>query len=296
MRILLTGTSGQVGGELAKLLPAHGDVVAMDRAALDLADADAVAAAMRAAKPDIVVNAGAYTAVDLAERERDLAFAVNARAPQILAEEARRTGAVLVHYSTDYVFDGRATQPYREDDATAPLGVYGRSKLAGERALRDSGCDHLILRTAWVYAARGHNFLRTMLRLAGEREQLRIVADQRGAPTSARLIAAATALALLRQLDSGRTLGGTYHLSAGGVCTWYDFALALLQRAAAAGVIARVPDVVPIATADYPTRATRPAYSVLDTTRFRTTFGLQLPPWQSGLDAVVGELADAPRT
>ena len=305
-KILLLGANGQVGFELARSLAPLGALHLAVRDAsvaglgsalrVDLANPETLDAALHSVQPDIVVNAAAYTAVDRAEDDANLAERVNHWALTVLGAWAARSGARVVHYSTDCVFDGSATQPYREDDVTAPLGVYGRSKLAGENALRDSGCDHLILRTAWVYAARGHNFLRTMLRLAGERDQLRIVADQRGAPTSARLIAAATALALARCLDSERSLGGTYHLSAGGVCSWYDFALALLQRAAAAGVVACVPDVVPIATADYPTRAARPAYSVLDTTRFRTTFGLQLPAWQSGLDAVIGELADAHRT
>ena len=306
MKILLLGANGQVGFELARSLAPLGELHLARRdlpmpddgqwRRVDLANPETLDEALHAVAPDVVVNAAAYTAVDRAEDDANLAERVNHWALTVLGAWAARSGALVVHYSTDYVFDGSATRPYREDDATAPLGVYGRSKLAGEVALRDSGCDHLILRTAWVYAARGHNFLRTMLRLASEREQLRIVDDQRGAPTSARLIAAATVLALQRNLDSDGALAGTYHLSAGGVCTWYAFTLALLQRAAAAGVIARIPQVVPIATADYPTRAMRPAYSVLDTTRFKTAFGLQLPPWQSGLDAVIGELADAPRT
>jgi dTDP-4-dehydrorhamnose reductase len=195
-----------------------------------------------------------------------------------------------VHFSTDYVFDGRGSRPYREDDPTAPLGAYGRSKLAGEVALRESGCAHLILRTAWVYAARGHNFLRTMLRLARERDELRVVDDQHGAPTPARLIAAATALILAGHAGDAC---GTFHLTAAGACSWHAFAAALLQRAADSGLIARMPRVVPIATADYPTRAARPAYSVLDTARLRSAFGLHLPAWQSGLDDVIGELAAA---
>ena len=227
MRILLTGTSGQVGGELAKLLPAHGEVVAMDRAALDLADADAVAAAMRAAKPDIVVNAGAYTAVDLAERERDLAFAVNARAPQILAEEARRTGAVLVHYSTDYVFDGRATSPYDEDATTNPLNVYGQSKLEGERAIAASGASAVVLRTSWVYGMTGKNFFLTIRRLARERDEIRIVADQAGTPNWSRTLAEATARLVALGRGELAERAGIYHFSSTGSTTWHGFAGAI---------------------------------------------------------------------
>ncbi len=220
---------------------------------------------------------------------------MNARALAQIGAWAAAHGALAIHFSTDYVFDGRSTRAYRENDATAPLGVYGRSKLAGEDALRESGCDHLIIRTAWVYATRGHNFLRTMLRLAAERDELRIVADQRGAPTSARLIADATALALARLLarrtcERGK-LHGTYHLCAAGECSWFDFAVAIFARVQAAGLIERTPRLVPISSAEYPTRARRPAYSVLDNSKLRDAFGLHLPPWQQGLDAVIGELA-----
>jgi dTDP-4-dehydrorhamnose reductase len=299
MKILLLGANGQVGFELARSLAPLGDLHAATRSgsdgsiAVDLANPETLDAALHDVAPDVVVNAAAYTAVDRAEDEANLADRVNHWALTVLGAWAVRSGALIVHYSTDYVFDGSSKLPYAEDDATAPLGVYGNSKLAGEEALRDSGCDHLIFRTAWVYAARGQNFLRTMLRLARERDQLSVVNDQRGAPTPARLIAAATAIALARNLDSDSAMAGTYHLSAAGDCTWYDFAVALLQRAAAAGIIERCPAVVPIATSQFPTRARRPAYSVLDTTRFRTAFGLHLPSWQSGLDAVIGELAAA---
>lgn len=307
MKILLLGANGQVGFELARSLAPLGELHAATRAgahmgvydmhtlSVDLANPETLDAALHDVAPDIVVNAAAYTAVDRAEDEGNLADRINHWALTVLGAWAARTGALVVHYSTDYVFDGGADRPYREDDATAPLGVYGASKLAGEVALRDSGCDHLIFRCAWVYAARGQNFLRTMLRLARERDDLRIVNDQRGAPTSARLIAAATALALSRNQDSDDALLGTYHLCAAGECTWYDFALALLQRAAAVGLIERCPRVVPIATSEYPTRAHRPAYSVLDTTQFRVAFGLHLPAWQDGLDDVIGELAAAAR-
>jgi dTDP-4-dehydrorhamnose reductase len=303
VKILLLGARGQIGFELARSLAPLGDLhLATREGALlayerhlrvDLANPETLDAALHAVAPDIVVNAAAYTAVDRAEDETNLADRINHWALTVLGAWAARSGALVVHYSTDYVFDGHGTRPYRESDATAPLGVYGHSKLAGEEALRRSGCDHLIFRTAWVYAARGRNFLRTMLRLAGERDSMDVVDDQRGAPTPARLIAAATALALARNLDSDGALLGTYHLSAGGECSWYEFAVALFERAAAAGIIARMPRVAPIATAQYPTRAVRPAYSVLDTTRLRTAFGLHLPSWQSGLDAVIGELATA---
>jgi len=300
MKILLLGANGQVGFELARSLAPLGELHAATRAGehgvrVDLAHPETLDAALHGVAPDIVVNAAAYTAVDRAEDESNLADRANHWALTVLGAWAARNGALVVHYSTDYVFDGASDRPYRENDATAPLGVYGSSKLAGETALRESGCDHLIFRTAWVYAARGRNFLRTMLRLARERDELRIVNDQRGAPTPARLIASSTALALARNLDSDSTLLGTYHLTAAGECTWFDFALALLQRAMAAGIIERCPRVVPIATSDYPTRARRPAYSVLDTAQFRAVFGLHLPAWQSGLDDVIGELAAASR-
>ena len=304
MKILLLGANGQVGHELARALPSLGSLTRATReggpdlVAVDLARPESLDAALHAAQPDIVVNAAAYTAVDRAEDEENLADRINHWSLTVLGAWAARNGALVVHYSTDYVFDGSAHVPYREADATAPLGVYGRTKLAGELALRQSGCAHLILRTAWVFAARGNNFLRTILRLAGERDELRVVDDQRGAPTPARLIASATAQALERWLawDAPARAAsiGTYHLCAAGECTWYTFACALLDRAAAAGLIARRPRVVPIATADYPTRARRPAYSVLDTTKIRNTFRLELPEWQQGLEAVIDELTRAP--
>ncbi len=298
MKILLLGAHGQVGFELARSLAPLGELHAGTRdgkhlsnpvrcIVADLANPETLGNALHAVAPDIVVNAAAYTAVDRAEDEENLADRINHHALTVLGAWAKRTQALIVHYSTDYVFDGCGTRPYREDDATAPLGVYGRSKLAGENALRESGCDHLVFRTAWVYAARGRNFLRTMLRLGAERDQLRVVNDQCGAPTSARLIADATAQALARDVRTN----GTYHLCASGECTWYEFARAIFLRAAAAGIIQREPQVVPVTTADYPTKAQRPAYSVLDTAKFRDAFGLHLPHWEHGLDAVIGELA-----
>lgn len=301
MKILLLGANGQVGAELARSLPPLGEVVRATREggegllAADLSRPESLDAALHAAQPDIVVNAAAYTAVDRAEDEENLAERINHWAMTVLGAWAARNGALVVHYSTDYVFDGAARRPYREDDPPAPLGVYGRTKLAGEVALRDSGCAHLILRTAWVFAARGHNFLRTMLRLGAERDELRVVDDQRGAPTTARLIADATAAALERWLawdaPARAAALGTYHLCAAGECTWYAFAGALLRCAAEAGLIERVPRIIPIATADYPTRARRPAYSVLDTAKFRNAFRLELPEWHVGLEAVIEELA-----
>ncbi|MDR3388738.1 MAG: dTDP-4-dehydrorhamnose reductase [Rudaea sp.] len=305
MKILLLGANGQVGFELARSLAPLGELYPATRdgyrpsrvrcLVADLADPQMLGDTLHDVAPDIVVNAAAYTAVDRAEDDEGIADAVNRQSLVVLGSWAARSKALVVHYSTDYVFDGQGSRPYREDDATAPLGVYGRSKLAGEQALRESGCDHLIFRTAWVYAARGQNFLRTMLRLAGERDQVRIVDDQRGAPTPARLIASATALALARWLASdasrrAETLG-TYHLCAQGECTWYEFARSIFQRADSAVLIGHKPAIFPITTAEYPTRARRPAYSVLDTKRIRETFGLHLPPWEEGLDAVIGELA-----
>lgn len=284
LRILLTGAQGQVGHELARLLRAHGDVAATDRATLDLADADAIVAAMRAARPQLVVNAGAYTAVDLAERERDRAFAVNARAPQVLAEEAKRAGALLIHYSTDYVFDGTAATPYAEDAPTNPLNVYGESKLAGERAIAATGARALVLRTSWVYGTRGKNFLLTILRLAAERDELRIVADQAGTPNWSRTLAEATAALVARGLPCLSERAGLYHLSSTGATTWHGFATAIV------GDVAR-PRVVPIATADYPTPARRPAYGVLATDRFRAVFGFALPPWRDALAACLAARA-----
>jgi dTDP-4-dehydrorhamnose reductase len=278
MRILLTGASGQVGGELAKLLPAHGEVIAVDRAALDLANPDAIVAVMRETAPDVVVNAAAYTAVDLAERERDAAFAVNGGAPRVFAEEARRAGAVLVHYSTDYVFDGRATAPYDESSAPGPLNVYGESKLEGERAIAASGAAALVLRTSWVYGLTGRNFFLTIRRLARERDELRIVADQTGTPNWSRDLAQATARLVALGRDALGERAGLYHFSSTGSTTWHDFARAIVGAR-------EKPLVTPIATSEYPTPARRPAYGVLATGKFERTFGFRLPAWQDGLAA-----------
>ena len=298
MKLLVLGAGGQVGHELVRALAPVGEVVSATRddagtLRVDLANADSLAAALDAARADVIVNAAAYTAVDRAEDEPELADRVNHRAVAEIGAWAKRNGRRVVHYSTDYVFDGSSKRPYRENDATAPLGAYGRSKLAGEDALRASGARHLIVRTAWVYAARGNNFLRTMLRLAGERDELRVVADQTGAPTPASLVADASAAMLRQWLDDGENAGrdGTYHLVSAGRCSWFEFAEAIVDGAADRGVIERRPRVVPIATAEYPTRARRPAYSVLDTSKVTAAFGLQLPDWRAGLESVFDQLA-----
>lgn len=277
-RILLTGAQGQVGLELARLLPAHGEVIATDRSTLDLGNPDAIVAVMRAVKPELVVNAGAYTAVDEAERERAAAFAVNARAPQVLAEEAKRTGAVLIHYSTDYVFDGAASTPYGEEAATLPLNVYGESKLEGEAAIAATGVRALVLRTSWVYGLHGKNFLRTIQRLAAERDELRVVADQTGTPNWARDLAIATARLSARGIGDLAERSGLYHVSATGATTWHGFATAIIGDAGK-------PRILPITTAEYPTPARRPRYGVLATARFERTFGFALPAWQDALAA-----------
>lgn len=310
MRILLLGANGQLGRVLREPLGALGEVQCATRSgvldaatpclAADLADADSLQRALDAATPQLIVNAAAYTAVDRAEDEPDLADRVNHRALAQIGAWAAREQVPVVHYSTDYVFDGHSQVPYREDAATAPLGVYGRSKLAGEDALRDSGADHFILRTAWVYAAHGSNFLHTMLRLARERDELRVVGDQIGAPTPAPWIAASTVGILQRVLaqpgHKRAAVFGTYHLTAASHCSWYDFASAILNQAHAAGLIGRVPPITPIGTADYPTRARRPAFSVLDTSKLARTFGLNLPAWPQGLTEVIAELAGDERS
>jgi dTDP-4-dehydrorhamnose reductase len=294
MKILLTGKDGQVGFELARALAPLGDVVAVGRADCDLADADALRVLVRAHAPDVIVNAAAYTAVDRAESERDAAFAVNARAPGLLGEEAARLGALVVQYSTDYVFGGAGSRPWTEDDAPAPRSVYGASKLAGERALLDACPRHLVLRTSWVLGAHGGNFAKTMLRLAAQHESLTVVDDQFGAPTSAALLADLTAH-LVRQYarEGGDAFPfGSYHVAAAGETSWYDYARFVLGAAQAAGRILKAgPDEVRrVQTADYPTVAQRPLNSRLDTSRFRQTFGLRLPSWQEGAGQVLQHL------
>jgi dTDP-4-dehydrorhamnose reductase len=262
--------------------------VAIDSDTLDLADPDAIARTMRELSPMLVVNAAAYTAVDQAEQERDAAFAINAVAPGVLAEEAKRAGSMLVHYSTDYVFDGAARTPYAEDATTAPLSVYGATKLEGEQRVAASGADALVLRTSWVYGLRGRNFVLTIRKLAAEREELRIVADQTGVPNWCRTLAQATARVVANGLPYMRERAGLYHVSSGGTTTWYEFARAIVGDAPR-------PRVVPIATADYPLPARRPAYGVLGTAKFERTFGFALPSWRDALAECVASPAEPAR-
>lgn len=298
IRVLLTGAAGQVGSELARALEGRAEVVAHDRGTLDLADGKAVAHAVRETKPALILNAAAYTAVDKAESEEAGAMAVNGTAPGILAQEAKACGALLVHYSTDYVFDGTKDSPYVETDATAPLGAYGRTKLEGERSIAASGCDHLILRTSWVFAPHGHNFVRTMLRLGETRRELRVVADQRGSPTSARDLARATLRILAGDgaltaagLQRVRGAGGIYHATASGVTTWHAFAQQIFSEWAwRKGGAFVAPRVVPITTAEYPAAARRPACSVLSNEKLLRVFGVALPGWRAGLGDALGEL------
>jgi dTDP-4-dehydrorhamnose reductase len=274
--ILLTGANGQLGFELERLLRPYGMLTVTDRTSLDLADREAIVSAVRAIKPQLIVNAAAYTAVDRAETDVDAAYAVNARAPETFAHEAKRIGAVLIHYSTDYVFDGESKTPYREDAPTHPLNVYGASKLAGEDAIAASGADALVFRTSWVYASRGKNFLLTMQRLAKERDEIKVVADQIGVPNWCRTLAQATARIVADGMPSLIERRGLYHLGAQGEASWYDFARAII------GDVAK-PRVVPIATADYPTPAQRPLYGVLDRSKFERVFGFALPSWREAL-------------
>jgi dTDP-4-dehydrorhamnose reductase len=294
MNIVLTGAEGQLGFELQRALAPLGDVRALDRAACDLADADGLRERLRALEPAIIVNAAAYTAVDRAESDESAATAVNALAPGVIGEIAAAYGAPVLHFSTDYVFDGRLDRPYRETDAVEPQSVYGRTKLDGERSLAAANPRHWVLRTSWVVGARGGNFARTMLRLAAERESLRVVADQIGAPTSAALLADLGAH-LLRQWQCRGDEGaawGLYHATASGHTSWFEYARFVLAQARAAGrpLKAGPDDVHPITTAQYPTPARRPANSRLDCSRFERTFGLRLPPWQEGVGHVLRQI------
>jgi dTDP-4-dehydrorhamnose reductase len=281
-RILLTGTNGQVGFELARSLQGLGEVVALDRSAMDLADLAQVRDVIRAVKPTLIINPAAYTAVDQAEKEPELALRINGEAPGVMAEEARKLGAAMIHYSTDYVFDGTREGAYTEADLPCPVSVYGSSKLAGEQAIQAAGIRHLILRTSWVYGMRGKNFLLTVLRLARERDELRIVADQFGAPTWSRTIADATARIVARGEDWNAE-PGTYHLTAKGRTSWHGFTEAILANAH----LDKQPVVTPIRTDEYPLPARRPANSVLSQQRFITAFG-DLPEWDAALKACQG--------
>ncbi|AVO28936.1 dTDP-4-dehydrorhamnose reductase [Stenotrophomonas maltophilia] len=299
MTILVFGGNGQVGQELLRALAPLGKVVATTRSGVlpdgsacetaDFGQPDSLPALLDRLQPSIVVNAAAYTAVDRAEQEVDAAVAANAQAPGVIARWCAAHGVPFVHYSTDYVFDGQGTAPYREDEPTAPLGVYGTSKRDGEDAVRAAAGRHLIFRTAWVYASHGANFLRTMLRVGAEREQLRVVADQVGTPTPAALIADVTAQALRHPGQ----LSGTWHLTAAGQTSWHGFAEAIFAEALATGVLPKVPTVEAISSAEYPTPAKRPAWSVLDNRRLQQDFGIVLPSWQDGLKRVMSELIPA---
>jgi len=280
-KILVTGAAGQLGCELVVALRELGDVVAATRATLDVSDAQSVTSALGSIRPDIIVNAAAFTAVDRAESERAQAFAVNARGPGLLADAAKRSGALLVHYSTDYVFDGAASTPYAESAPVAPLSVYGESKLQGERRIADSGASAIVFRTSWVYALHHANFLTTIRRLATQRDELRIVDDQVGVPNWSRALASATSRVLHLGREALAARAGLYHLSCVGETTWFRFAQAFLRD------LPRV-RMVPITTAEYPTPARRPRYGVLDTAKFVRTFGFALPDWHDALDACLG--------
>jgi dTDP-4-dehydrorhamnose reductase len=285
MKILVTAAQGQVGWELRRTLATLGEVVAVDRHAMDLSDPDSVRKCIRDIQPGLIVNAAAYTAVDKAEAEPELAMMVNGTAPGIMAEEAKRMGAAIVHYSTDYVFDGSKATPYTEDDATNPINVYGRSKLAGEQAIQAVGAPHLILRTSWVYGARGKNFLLTILRLARERDELKIVDDQVGAPTWSRSIAETTAQ-MLAQRQSAAALAevsGVYHLTAGGRTSWHGFTQAILAHSPLFVSSAGKPLLLPIPTSEYPLPAKRPMNSVIDNAKLATAFGLVQTEWETAL-------------
>ncbi|MBS0499467.1 MAG: dTDP-4-dehydrorhamnose reductase [Burkholderiaceae bacterium] len=300
MTILLLGKNGQLGWELQRSLAPLGRVIALDRhggdgLCGDLADLDGLAATVRALRPRVIVNAAAYTAVDRAESEPELARRINADAPAVLAREAAACGALLLHYGTDYVFDGSGQTPWREMDATGPLSVYGRTKLAGEQAIVAAGGAHLILRTSWVYAARGGNFAKTMLRLGAERERLTVIDDQWGAPTGAELIADVSAHAIAQVLCQPAK-AGVYHLAAAGETTWFSYAKYVLAQAqqAQSAIKLIVNEVAPIATADYPTPARRPHNSRLDTRKLQAAFGLTLPPWQDGVQRMLQEILQTP--
>ena len=295
MRILLLGKNGQVGWELQRSLATLGDLTALDFDSTDFradfAEPDSLAATVRALRPDVIVNSAAHTAVDRAESEPALARTINAVAPGVLAREAAALGATLVHYGTDYVFDGSGSAPRAEDAPTGPLSVYGATKLEGEDAIRASGCRHLILRTSWVYAARGDNFARTMLKLAAERDKLTVIDDQFGAPTGAELLADLTAHAL-RVLRERPGLAGTYHAVAAGETHWHGYATHVIEWARAHGHAVKVaPDaIVPVPTSAFPTPAKRPLNSRLDTRKLRETFGVVLPPWQHGVERMLAEI------
>jgi len=292
MKILLLGKYGQVGWELQRALAPLGELIALGREdGGDLTDSDSLQANVRSIAPQVIVNAAAYTAVDKAENEAELAMQINCHGPAMLAREALTLGAMLLHYSTDYVFDGSGHQARGEDAATAPLSVYGKTKLAGEDAIQSSGCLHLILRTSWVYAARGGNFTKTMLRLAAEREQLKVISDQIGAPTGAELLADLSAHMLVATLDDP-ALGGVYHATASGETSWFDYAAFVIEHARRQGLPIRVrpEQLLPIATSEYPTPAQRPLNSRLSSAKLQKNFGLCLPHWRHGVERMLTEI------
>lgn len=296
MKILLFGKNGQVGWELQRSLVPLGEVVALDQDETgnlvgDLTNFEGVRQTIQTIRPDVIVNAAAYTAVDRAEteEERELVYKLNAAAPALLAREAASLGCLLVHYSTDYVFDGSGAKPWREGDATNPLNQYGLSKAKGEQAIQESGCRHLIFRTSWVYGAHGNNFIKTMLRLMSEREELKVVSDQTGAPTGAELLADITAHAICR-VKAHPELQGLYHLTPTGESSWYKFAVFIAAEARKCGASLKIQDIHPIETVDYPTPAERPRNSRLDTTKLREKFNLSLPDWRQGVTRVLQEI------
>lgn len=299
MTVLVFGGNGQVGQELLRALAPFGNVVATTRSGLlpdgrvceiaDFGEPESLPALLDRLRPSVVINAAAYTAVDRAEQESEAAFLVNAQAPGVIARWCAAHRVPMVHYSTDYVFNGEGTAPYRENEPTAPLGVYGTSKRDGEEAVRAAGGRHLIFRTAWVYASHGGNFLRTMLRVGAERDELHVVADQVGTPTPAALIADVT----VKALQHPDQLSGTWHLTASGQTSWHGFAEAIFNEAKAAGLLAKAPMVHAISSAEYPTPAKRPSWSVLDNRKLQQDFGIVLPPWEQGLHRIIGELASA---
>lgn len=296
-KILLTGKNGQVGWELQRTLATLGEVIALDRHGLDLANPDSIRRAVREHKPNLIVNAAAYTAVDKAEEESDLAMVVNGTAPGILAEEAKRLGAALIHYSTDYVFDGNKDGPYTEDDVPNPLNVYGRTKLAGEQAIQAVGAPHLIFRTSWVYGMRGKNFLLTILRLAKERDELRVVNDQIGAPTWCRMITEATAQ-ILAQIYSPMVhhsspiadISGIYHLTAGGQTSWHGFAKAIVELASALTPSPKAVRLIPVGSDQYPTPARRPRNSLMSNRKLMVSFDITMPFWTVSLERCLSEM------
>ena len=297
MKILLLGKNGQVGWELQRSLAPLGQVLALDRHSTDfcgdLSHPERLAQAVRDWRPDVIVNAAAHTAVDKAESEPELARCLNATAPAALAQAAAAIGAWLVHYSTDYVFNGQGEQAWRESDATGPLSVYGQTKLEGEQAIVASGCKHLIFRTSWVYAARGGNFAKTMLRLAGERERLTVIDDQHGAPTGADLIADVTAHALVHaMIDPAAGLSGIYHLVAAGETSWHGYASHVIAQARQIQPVLalKVTDIAPVPTSAFPTPAKRPLNSRLSTHKLQQAFGMVLPPWQQGVNRMLAEI------